>query len=361
MSKRLFTPGPTNVPNEIRDVLAQDVIHHRMSTYHEIVQSVTARLKKIFDTKEDVIILTASGTGAMESSVVNLFSAGDEVLVINTGSFGQRFIELCTTFNLVLHKLDYEWGTSYNLEEVKAILSKNPQIKGIFVTYHETSTGVCNNLEALGTLTKNTELLLIADCISGMVVQPFQMDKWGVDCALASSQKGFDLPPGLSFVALSQKAKKAIETSNLFKYYFDYQKYLSALHSKSEQPFTPAISLVVALNQALDSILSKGLDTIISEKVALRKYTEQKLEAIGFTVLVKEELHRGNVLVPVLPPAHINAKDLCAKLDSMYDLTVAGGMGEYAGKMMRVGILGPITTEAIDDLVEKIQKLTASE
>ncbi len=358
MSKLLFTPGPTNVPSEIREVLGQDVIHHRMADYHNLVQDVTTGLKQVFDTKEDVIILTSSGTGSMESAVVNLFSTNDEVLVINTGSFGQRFIELCQVFGLVPHALNYEWGTSYDLDEVKQVLNANPNIKGIFVTYHETSTGVCNNLEALGELTKDTDILLIADCISGMVVQEFHFDAWHVDCAVAGSQKGFYLPPGLSFVALSQKAMKATDTSNIPKYYFDYRKYVNSLHTKSEQPFTPAISIVVALKTALEMILTKGLDNIVAQKAALRMYTEEKFLDMGFELLVSNEEVRGNVLVPVIPPAHLDAKTLCTNLDAKFNFTVSGGMGAYVGKMMRVGILGDITEHDIDTLVDHIQTLT---
>ena len=357
MDKRLFTPGPTNVPEQIRYVLAQDMIHHRTGDYHEIVKEVTVGLKKIFDTTGDVIILTASGTGAMESAVINLFSEGDEVLIINTGSFGQRFVEMCTMFKLITHQLNYDWGTSYQLDEVIQKLKQHPKIRGIFVTYHETSTGVCNNLQSLGELTRNTNQLLIADCISGMIAHPFHLDEWGVDCALSSSQKGFNLPPGLSFVALSEKATRAIETSRIPKYYFDYKKYLKALHTKSEQPFTPAISTVRSLQQSLNIMISKGIEPIISEQYSLRKYTEQKFLEMGFKLFVENEENRGNVLVSVLPPNHIDVNELCKKLDTMYDLTVAGGIGPYAGKMLRVGIIGTITVQDIDNLVETIKKL----
>ncbi|HAX72208.1 MAG TPA: aminotransferase [Firmicutes bacterium] len=354
MSKLLFTPGPTNVPEAIREVLGQDLIHHRMADYHELMKEVNADLKKVFDTKNDVLILTSSGTGSMESTVVNLFSTGDEVLVINTGWFGERFIDLCQVYGLKPHILNCNWGESYNLDDVKNMLEQYPAIKGIFVTYHETATGVVNNLEALGNLTKNTDRLLIADCISGMVVQEFHLDAWGVDCAVASSQKGFYLPPGLSFVALSDKAIKACEQSNIPKYYWDYRKYMNYFTTKSEQPYTPAISIVVALKTALTYLLTKGLPTVIAEKEAVRKYAEAKFEALGFELFIKNEAVRGNVLVPVLPPKDIDVNKLTAILDAKFDLTVAGGMSQYAGKMLRVGIIGEITTTEVDMLLDRI-------
>lgn len=357
VSKVLFTPGPTNIPMEIREVLGQDLIHHRMADYHDLIKEVNEGLKQIFDTKNDVIILTSSGTGSMESTIVNLFSVGEEVLVINTGWFGQRFIEICGVYGLKVHELAYDWGKSYELNDVKEVLENNPQIKGVFVTYHETATGVVNDLKSLGDLTKDTDRLLIADCISGMVVQEFHFDEWGIDCAVASSQKGFHLPPGLSFVALSAKAKAALEQSNIPKYYFDYKKYLHYFDTKSEQPFTPAISIVVALKTALEGLLEQGLDNVIANKVAIREYTEVEFEKLGFELFIKDEAIRGNVLIPVLVPDYINASKLTALIDERYNFTVAGGMSSYAGKMLRVGIIGEITKKEIDSLVQYIKEV----
>lgn len=357
MSKILFTPGPTNVPEEIRNVLGKDLIHHRMADYHKLLKEINEDLKIVFDTKNDVLVLTSSGTGSMESTVVNLFSTNDEVLVINTGWFGERFIEICKVYGLHVHELRYEWGKTYNIKDIEEMLDKNPSIKGIFVTYHETATGVVNNLEQLGHLTKNTDRLLIADCISGMVVQEFHLDDWGVDCAVASSQKGFLLPPGLSFVALSDKAKKALEHSNIPKYYWDYRKYFNYFYNKSEQPFTPAISNVMALQVALRQLLDKGLVQIIENKQSIRKYTEEKFENLGFTLFIEDESIRGNVLIPVIVPEDIDGNKLTALIDERYNLTVAGGMSHYAGKMLRVGIIGEITNKEIDLLIEYIQKV----
>lgn len=357
VSKVLFTPGPTNIPMEIRQVLGQDLIHHRMADYHALIKEVNEGLKQIFDTKNDVIILTSSGTGSMESTIVNLFSSNDEVLVINTGWFGQRFNEICNVYGLKVHELAYDWGKSYELSDVKEMLTQNPGIKGIFVTYHETATGVVNDLKSLGDLTKDSECLLVADCISGMVVQEFHLDEWGVDCAVASSQKGFHLPPGLSFVALSDKAKLALDQSTLPKYYFDYKKYLHYFNTKSEQPFTPAISIVIALKTALDGLLNQGLTNVIANKVQVRQYAEKALENLGFELFIKDEGIRGNVLVPVLVPENINASQLTALIDERYNFTVAGGMSSYAGKMLRVGIIGEITIQEIDLLIKYIQEV----
>ena len=353
----LFTPGPTNIPEEIREVLSEDLIHHRMSDYHELIVEVNEGLKQIFDMKNDVIILTSSGTGSMESTIINLFSFGDEVLVINTGWFGQRFIEICQVYGLKVHELAYEWGKSYELKDVLNTIEKHPQIKGIFVTYHETATGVVNDLKSLGSITKNTERLLIADCISGMVVHEFHLDYWGVDCAVASSQKGFNLPPGLSFVALSDKARKKLETSNLPKYYFDYKKYIDYFNKKLEQPFTPAISNVLALKTSLQRLLNQGLEEVIKNKQKVRKYAEEQFEELGFQLFIKDEMIRGNVLVPILVPENIDTSKLTTLIDENYDFTVSKGMGAYADKMLRVGIIGEITEEHIGLLINYIKNV----
>ena len=190
-----------------------------------------------------------------------------------------------------------------------------------------------------------------------MIVQDFHFDKWGIDCAVASSQKGFDLPPGLSFVALSEKAKCSLETATLPRYYYDYRKYIGSLHSKLEQPFTPAISLVMALEKALEKLLNKTLKQIVKEKQALRVYTEQKFQELGFELFLENSNYRGNVLVPVIVPQHLNAIELCQQLDEKYNFTVAGGMGAYLGEMMRIGILGDINQNDIDDLIKYLKEV----
>jgi aspartate aminotransferase-like enzyme len=354
MSKKLFTPGPSNVSQNIRVQLAKDIIHHRMNDYHKLFYQVTKKLKAIFNTSRPVITFTSSGTGAMESSVVNLFSKGDTVLVINTGYFGNRFIELCQTYELNTLHLDYEWGTSYNLEDVKECFTHH-HIKGVFITYHETSTGVLNELKELGEFIAKTDALFITDCVSGMILHPFYFDDWKVDCALAASQKGFGLPPGLSFVALSEKAVERLPHSDLPKYYFSYQKYMD-YYKKGENPFTPAISLMLALDVSLDYLLDYGVENIVNDKKYLRHYVEQEFIKLGFSLFVQEESIRGNVMVPVISNhRELNLGELICYLDERYNLQVSKGQGEFSDKMLRIGIISDFTKEDIDELIERIK------
>lgn len=352
MSKKLFTPGPGNVPQFVRVQLSKDIIHHRMGDYQKILFNVTEKLKKIFVTNEDVMILTSSGTGAMESAVVNLFSSEDEVLVINTGFFGQRFIEICQAYNLKVYSLDYKWGQTFKLQDVIDMFATYPNIKGVFVTYHETSTGVLNKIKELGNFIHSKEALLVADCISGMIFHQFEFDNWQIDCALASSQKGFSLPPGIAFVALSKKAKERITYSNLPKYYWDYNKYFD-YYKKGQNPFTPAISLILALDVSLDAILEKEITNIELEKQELRKYLEKKMQDIGFELFIKDENIRGNVLVPVLTNDYDIPK-LVDFLDTKYNISVAKGQGPLANEMLRIGIISDFTFSDIDDLISRI-------
>lgn len=360
MTKKLFTPGPTNVPEFVRVQLSKDIIHHRMSDFQNILTEVTAKLQKVFVTTNDVIILTSSGTGAMESAIVNLFSVNDEVLIINTGYFGDRFIEMCKEFKLIVNHLDYEWGKTFNLDDVKNEFKKHPNIKGVFITYHETSTGVVNNLKELGNFISETNALLITDCISGMIVHPFEFDNWHIDCALASSQKGFLLPPGLAFVALSNKAKDKMKSSNMPKYYWNYQKYFD-YYKKGQNPYTPSISLIMALDIALNYVLEKGIENIIKEKINLRKYLESKIKELGFALFIEDENNRGNALVPVVERDNLNISKLVDFLDNRYNLSVSKGQGKYAESMLRIGIISDFTFQDIDELISRINEFISME
>jgi len=349
-----MTPGPTNVPKDIRNKMAEDVLHHRMADYKKLFSEVSENLKKIFKTKQDVITLTCSGTGVMEAAVVNLFSRKEKVLVINTGYFGQRFIELTTTYGLDVIELKYTWGSTYNLEDIKEVILANPDLKGIFLTHSETSTGVLNNLQNIGALTKDTEILLVVDSVSGMVVNPLEFDNWSIDCVIAGSQKGFLLPPGIAFVALSEKAKKAMDKSNLPKFYFDLKKYIKFLKEKQESPYTPAITLVVGLRFACELLLKEGLDTIQAKHTELINYLEKELLKLGFKYFVIDKKARGNTLVAVTHP-EIQDMDKFRKAIDKNGVTIAGGQGDFANKLLRIGCLGKITKTDIDKTIEIIK------
>jgi len=346
-SKLLLTPGPTNIPEEYLEILGSDIIHHRTPKFREIMKENNENLKKIFKTTNDVAILTSSGTGSMEAAIVNFFSKGDKVLAINTGYFGDRFRKIGEIYGLNMINLQYEFGESYNLDDVKKVIAENPDLKGILATHSETSVGILNNIKALGDLTKNTEILLVVDTISGLVVNEFDFDGWHVDVAIAGSQKAFLIPPGLAFVAVSDKAKKAMETSDLPKYYFDLKQYEKYFDTSAETPYTPAIALILALNQSLKDLVKNGIANTINQKRDLRKYVEEKAQKLGFELLVKNEENRTNTLISVYREGIIIKSVIAALEEKGY--TVTGGKGKYAESLMRIGILGQISKEQIDD------------
>ncbi len=346
MSKLLLTPGPTNIPKRYLEIFAKDIIHHRTPEFRNIMKENNENLKKVFKTSNDVAILTSSGTGAMETAIVNFFSTGDKVIAINTGYFGERFKKIAEIYGLNVIALDYEFGKSYKLDDVQKILDNNSDIKGILVTHSETSVGILNDIKSLGELTKNKDTLLIVDTISGLVANEFEFDNWNVDVAIAGSQKAFLIPPGLSFVAISNKAKKAMEKSNLPKYYFDLKQYDKYFIEMYETPYTPAIALILALHQSLKDLLKNGVEYTMKQKYELRKYIEEKAKALNFKLLVENEKNRTNTLISVYKE-NVEIKKIIAELEKR-GYTVTGGKGKFANSLMRIGILGEITKEQID-------------
>nr|WP_315047354.1 alanine--glyoxylate aminotransferase family protein [uncultured Leptotrichia sp.] len=345
-SKILLTPGPTNIPERYLEILGKDIIHHRTPAFRKVLIETNENLKKVFKTKNDVSVVTSSGTGVMEAAVVNFFSKGDKVIVVNTGYFGDRFRKIAEIYGLEVINLEYEFGESYKLEDVKKALDENSDVKGILATHSETSVGILNNIKALGDLTKNTDVLLVVDTISGLVVNEFDFDNWGVDVAIAGSQKAFLIPPGLAFVAVSDKAKKAMERSDLPKYYFSIQQYEKYFEEIGETPYTPAISLILALHQSVEDVVNKGIDNIIKEKYELRKFIEEKAKNLGFELLVKEEENRTNTLVSIYREGIVIKTIISALEERGY--TVTGGKGKYATSLMRIGILGEISKEQLE-------------
>lgn len=353
-SKLLLTPGPTNIPERYLKIFGEDIIHHRTPEFRRILKESNENLKKVFKTKNDVAVITSSGTGAMEAAIVNFFSEGDKVIVINTGYFGERFRKISEIYGLNVINLGYEFGDGYKLEDVKKALAENTDVKGILVTHSETSVGILNDVKALGELTKDTDMLLVVDTISGLVANDFDFDGWHVDVAIAGSQKAFLIPPGLSFIAISDKAKKAMEKSDLPKYYFSIKQYQKYFDESSETPYTPAIALILALHESLKDLINKGIDTTIKEKYELRKLIEEKAQNIGFNLLVKEEKNRTNTLVSVYREGVI-IKDIINALEDQ-GYTVTGGKGKYGESLMRIGILGEITKEQINDFFILFEK-----
>jgi len=339
MRKRyLMTPGPTPVPAEVLLAQARPMIHHRTKEFSDILTAAVEDLKYIFQTKNDVLIFAASGTGVMESAVVNLFSAGDKVIVCSNGKFGERFIKLSEAYGLDALKLEYEWDRVVKPADVELTLAADPNIKGVLVVQSETSTGVLNDVRAIGEIVKDHQAVLVVDSITGIGAVELKTDDWHLDVVMTGSQKGLMLPPGLACVSVSDKALAAAEKSTLPKFYFSWEKARKSL-AKSTTPFTPPVSLIIGLGEALKLMREEGLENIIKRHGELAAAARAGAEAMGLKLFAPPE-GRGNAVTPVWVPEGIDGKALVKTMSAKYGITIAGGQDHLVGKIFRIGHLG---------------------
>ncbi len=336
----LMTPGPTPVPSEVLLSQAKPMIHHRTPFYTEILVSVLEDLKYIFQTKNDVLIFASSGTGAMESAVVNLFSAGDKVIVASNGKFGDRFVKLTETYGLNVIKLEYDWDKVVSPDDIAFQLEKDKDIKGVFVVQSETSTGILNDVKSIGKIVKDYPAVLVVDSITGIGAVECKTDEWHLDIVMTGSQKGLMLPPGLACVSISDKALKEAEKSTLPKFYFSYKKSLDALKKDQPQnPFTPPVSLIVGLGEALKLMKKEGLENVIKRHAILAEATRQGVQAMGLELFAPTE-GRGNAVTSVKVPEGVDGGKIPKIMRDKYGVTIAGGQDHLKGKIFRIGHLG---------------------
>ena len=337
--KYLMTPGPTPVPAEVLLAQARPMIHHRTPDFSAILMTALADLKYVFATGNDVLVFAASGTGAMESSIANCFSAGDTVIVARNGKFGDRMVQIARVYGLQVIDLKYEWTSVVDPTDVASALADNPGVRGVVVTQSETSSGVLNDVQAIGAIVREyPDTVLIVDSITGIGAVECRTDEWGLDVVMTGSQKGLMLPPGLAAVSVSEKAWRAYERSTLPKYYFDWGKYRSNL-AKETTPFTPPVSLIIGLGVALEMIREEGLENTIARHAKLAAATRAGVEALGMKLFAPPE-GRGNAVTPVWVPDDVDGKAIVKVMKDTYGVTIAGGQDDYAGRIFRIGHLG---------------------
>jgi len=337
----LLTPGPTPIPPRVLETMARPIIHHRTPEFQKIIQEVEEDLKYVYQTKNEVLIFAASGTGAMEGSVVNLLSPGDKALVVRGGKFGERFGEICKAYGIEFAALDVEWGRAVDPNKIDEILKKDKKIKAVYTTLCETSTGVSTDIEAVGKVLKNYEAVLVVDAISALAAIPIKTDEWGADIVVSGSQKGLMIPPGLAFVSVSPKAWAMAEKSTLPKYYFDFKAYKKAL-GKTDTPFTPAVNLMIALREALKIIKEEGLDVIFERHKKMAFAVRSAVKAMGLELFSPDAYSDGVTAVKV--PAGIDGEKLVKTMRDKYGVGIAGGQDELKGKIFRIATMGYITT-----------------
>jgi len=332
----LLSPGPTPVPENVLAAAAEPIIHHRTSEFSEIFLEVSEGLKYVFGTKEDVFVLTSSGSGAMETAVINTLNAGDKVITISGGKFGERWGKICQAYGVEVKEIELEWGEPFTKEQLADELKANPETKAVFATLSETSSGTVYDIQGYGEVVNKTDAILVVDGISGLGATPCPMDEWKVDIMVAGSQKSFMIPPGLAYLAFSPKAWNLVEKSTLPKFYFDAKNYKKNL-AKKTTPWTPAITLVIQQKKALDLIKSVGLEKLFEHHRILGDATRAGVKAIGLELLSKNP---GNILTAVKVPDGIDGVQLVKTMQGKYLAYIAGGQDPYKGKIFRIAHLG---------------------
>ncbi len=349
----LLTPGPTPVPEAVREVLAQPIIHHRTPQYRKIFESVTARLSRVFRTARPVYTMAGSGTLAMETALVNFHAAGDSTLVIEAGKFGERFTHIAQAYGLKPVILKVPYGEAVRPADVKEMLAKHPEIRSVCVELCETSTAVTHDIKTLGEMLRNTDKLLIVDAVSGIAADELETDAWGVDLVAAGSQKALMLPPGLAFLSVSEKAEKQISRSNLPRFYTDIRLYKKGL-ADWDSPFTPPVGLVIALEKSLEMIEAEGIENVWARCRRLGGYTREKLSSLGMELFSKAP---SNTLSAAWVPEGIDGERLVKIMRDEKGVTLAGGQGkELKGKIIRICHMGAITQPDLDEGFRVLQE-----
>ncbi|MBE0448129.1 MAG: alanine--glyoxylate aminotransferase family protein [Actinobacteria bacterium] len=336
----MMTPGPTPVPSEILLSQARPMFHHRTPAFTELLVSIEEGLKYVFQTKNDVLIFASSGTGVMESSIANLLSSGDKVICCSNGKFGDRLIKINEAYGTDIVKLEYDWDQVVKPEDIKRELDANPDVKAVYVVQSETSTGILNDVRAIGRIVRDYDAVLVVDSITGIGAVECKTDEWNLDIVMTGSQKGLMMPPGLACVAVSDKAWAAAEKSKLPKFYFSWKKAADSLHKPAPTtPFTPPVSLIVGLGEAIKLMRREGLENIIKRHAVLAEAARQGLEAMGLKLFAPVE-GRGSAVTPVWVPDGVDGGKFVKLLKEKYGITIAGGQDHLKGRIFRIGHLG---------------------
>lgn len=334
----LRIPGPTPVPPRVEHAMGRPMIGHRNPQMAELLASIKPKLSKVFGTRQDVMILSSSGTGGMETAAVNLCKSGDEVVNVVTGAFGARFADICEAHGFKSHRLEIEWGKACTPDELKAFLKKHPKTKAVFITYCETSTSVLNPVKELTAAVQSVSDALVAvdgvSCIAGVEAK---MNEWGVDIYVTGSQKAFMLPPGLAFVAASERARETFKDNEGHRFYFDLNKYAEKIE-KDSTPFTPPVSLLFGLDAALDMMMEEGLEEVFSRHRLMRDMTRAAMKAHRIPLLAQDDA--ASPTVTAVKPETADAEQIRKIMIDDFNIYLAGGPKHLKGKIFRIGHMG---------------------
>ena len=351
----LMIPGPTPVPESVLKAMGRHPIGHRSGEFQAIVRRTTEQLKWLHQTEDDVLVITGSGTAAMEAGIINTLSRGDRVLCGDNGKFGERWVKVARAYGLEVEVIKAEWGQPLDPEAFRSALEADgaKAIKAVILTHSETSTGVINDLETIaGHVKAHGTALTIADCVTSLGATNVPMDSWAIDVIASGSQKGFMLPPGLSFVAMSQRAWQAYERSDLPKFYLDLGPYRKTA-AKDSNPFTPAVNLYFGLEAALDLMQQEGLEHIFARHARHRSAAQAGMKAIGLPLFAAEG--HGSPAITAVAPEGIDAEQLRKAVKEKFDILLAGGQDHLKGQVFRIGHLGFVCDRDVLTAVSAIE------
>jgi serine---pyruvate transaminase len=356
VKRYLMSPGPTSVPPEVLEAGARQVIHHRGPDFRELMHRCLDRLREVCRTENDVLVFTASGTGAFESAVANLLSPGDRVLAVTAGAFGDRWIAMARAYGVEVEELRYAWGETPGAGDLRARLEETGA-RTAFVVHSETSTGVVCDLEALAAAAKDAGALLVVDAVSSLGAVPVETDAWGLDVVVSGSQKALMTPPGLSLATVSPAAWERSAGATSPRYYFDWSQLRAALE-KGSTPSTPAVSVVVQLDTALGLLLEEGLEEAFARHAALGRACREGAKAMGLELFSPDE-ERSAVVTAIRVPEATDARELVLALRDRFGITVAGGHGDLASEIFRIGHIGHYDVFDITTTLAAVEELLA--
>ncbi len=351
---QLRIPGPTPCPPQALQAMAKQMINHRGEEFAKLLNSVTMKLKQVFQTKGDILLLTASGTGGMEAAIVNTLSPGDKVLSISNGFFGDRFGDIAEQYGAEVSHLNFEWGKPVDPEAVDKALASDGKIKAVLVTHNETSTGMTNDVSEISAIVKRFDGLLLVDAISSLGCIDLPVDDWHCDVVVTASQKGWMAPPGLAMVSLSERAWQAHARAKMPRYYWDFTKAKDYLQI-GQTPWTPAISTCYVLDVTLDLMLSEGLANVFARHARVAQIARNGVKSLGLS-LFPEEDYASNTVTAVNASDKIDIPKLIQVLRNEHDVVIAGGQRQLSGKIFRIGHLGWVYDDDIKLALEALNK-----
>ena len=355
----LRVPGPTPCPEPVLEATGRQMINHRGPEFAELIGGLTRDLKTVFQTSNDVVTLSCSGTGGMEAAVANTLSPGERTVVVSIGEFGDRLALIAGAYGADVVRLNFPPGSAADPDAVREALKREPSVKTVFVTHNETSTGVTNDLAALSRVIKGElDRTLVVDGVSSISSLPCPVDEWGIDVAISGSQKGWMAPPGLAMLSVSPRGWEAVARATMPRVYLDLARARTSLE-KSQTPWTPALSPLYGLRAGLEILLKEGMEQVYERHARLGAHTRRAIKALGLELFAHES-HASNTVTAIKVPPGVEWRSLSETLRQEYGVVLAGGQGGLSGSIFRIGHMGWVAEEQIDHALSALEKSLAT-